>query len=219
MMWLRSVNFFDKIPKGALRSDLLQEQHGLCAYCMRRIANDHHTKVEHFIPLSKNKETALDYGNFLAVCDGGESSQISGKRILCCDSSKGDIESLTLDPRNASLIRHLSYNKEGVIKISASSTLPQEVKTAIDRDINQTLRLNGLLSDDGTPKQDTATQIVKGRRDAHAQYTKMIKSLLKKGPLTASRIEREIVRLKSQPQYQPFVGVILFFLERRKRRL
>lgn len=55
---------FDKLPKDVLRQSILKEQHHLCAYCMKRI-NDSplHTTIEHWYPLSKDKNSALDYNN------------------------------------------------------------------------------------------------------------------------------------------------------------
>ena len=45
---------FDKMPKDEIRETLYQEQHGLCAYCMKRI-NGHRedTRIEHYLALSK----------------------------------------------------------------------------------------------------------------------------------------------------------------------
>ena len=69
-------NKFNELPKAAIRQSLLEEQGGLCAYCMRRIENNgHSTRIEHWYPLSADKERALDYGNMLAVCHGGESKR------------------------------------------------------------------------------------------------------------------------------------------------
>ena len=51
---------------------LVREQKGLCAYCMRRIYRDSHCKIEYLVPLSRDREKALDYHNLRGVCDGGE---------------------------------------------------------------------------------------------------------------------------------------------------
>ena len=57
---------FDKLPKEQIRKNLLQEQHYLCAYCMKRIDdNPLYTTIEHWLPLSKNKDRALDYSNMV----------------------------------------------------------------------------------------------------------------------------------------------------------
>ena len=52
-------------PKNGVQDNLLHEQHGICAYCMSRIRMDNHSRVEHLIPLSRNKDRALDYNNML----------------------------------------------------------------------------------------------------------------------------------------------------------
>ena len=57
-------NAFDNdFPKNEVKEILLHEQHGICAYCMRRIRMDNHSRVEHLVPLSKNKDMAIDYNN------------------------------------------------------------------------------------------------------------------------------------------------------------
>lgn len=33
-------SYFDQLDKATVRNALYEEQHGLCAYCMRRIRND-----------------------------------------------------------------------------------------------------------------------------------------------------------------------------------
>lgn len=40
-------NQFESLPKDSIRYTLLKEQHGLCAYCMRRIHNDSSMTIEH----------------------------------------------------------------------------------------------------------------------------------------------------------------------------
>ena len=52
--------FDTDFPKNDVKEILLHEQHGICAYCMRRIHMDNHSRVEHLLPLSKNKEKAID---------------------------------------------------------------------------------------------------------------------------------------------------------------
>ena len=60
---------FDDMPpdvKADLRKSLLEEQGYLCAYCMRRIHDDHNeVKIEHYEP--RNAQNELDYSNLLAV--------------------------------------------------------------------------------------------------------------------------------------------------------
>lgn len=80
-------NFFDQLKKDKIREALLIEQHYLCAYCMSSIENNPlHTTIEHWLPLSKSKETALDYQNFLATCKGG--SDIDAMLVIRCSYSQ-----------------------------------------------------------------------------------------------------------------------------------
>ncbi len=63
-------NAFDSLPKDEIRKKLLEEQHYLCAYCMRRIEdNGRRTSIEHWYPLSRDKEKALDYKSTWVVVD------------------------------------------------------------------------------------------------------------------------------------------------------
>ena len=88
-------NAFDNdFPKNEVKEILLHEQHGICAYCMRRIRMDNHSRVEHLVPLSRNKDMAIDYNNMLGVCDGGEKVTGDKGHILCCDAHKKEIEIL-----------------------------------------------------------------------------------------------------------------------------
>lgn len=63
--------FDNEFPKNDVKRVLLHEQHGICAYCMKRIRMDNHFGVEHLMPLSKCKDGAIDYNNMSGVCDGG----------------------------------------------------------------------------------------------------------------------------------------------------
>ena len=72
--------FDTDFPKNDVKEILLHEQHGICAYCMKRIRMDNHSRVEHLLPLSKDKEKAIDYNNMLGVCDGGE--KITGRQDI-----------------------------------------------------------------------------------------------------------------------------------------
>lgn len=83
---------FEQMPKATIRSELIKEQHGLCAYCMRRITGQQNdTKIEHYKALSMDKDGALDYQNYLGVCYGGEhDSPEQNKQCLCCDASRGE---------------------------------------------------------------------------------------------------------------------------------
>ena len=79
---------FDTMDKSQIRKALLEEQHYICGYCMRRIMDNDKMTIEHIVPLTRSIEKVFSYDNYMAVCDGGRRSD--KKRILCCDASKGD---------------------------------------------------------------------------------------------------------------------------------
>lgn len=149
---------------------------------MRKIKNEGlKTSIEHWYPLSKDKERALDYGNMLAVCDGGRGWPGSGKRILCCDAYKSDEAELTISPWSPVHMRKIIYDQEGFIK-----TYPADSK--LDHDLTDILRLNGLWKN-GQFIADTATELVKGRKDAYLRYKRFVKKLGDNGKCTSTRIK------------------------------
>ncbi|MCI9135134.1 MAG: hypothetical protein HFI31_13270 [Lachnospiraceae bacterium] len=216
-------NWFDQLPKEEIRSALLQEQHFLCFYCMKRIANDgQHTTIEHIIPLSKDKEKALDYKNMAAVCRGGADvrspeEEDRKRRVLCCDGSKGDEEELTISPYSERMMEKICYYRDGRIYFD-SFEWNEESAEAIWRDLNETLCLNGKVKrQDGTVVEDTATQLVKGRKDAYKQANAIIMRMEKKGRLTSVQLQKEIARIQEAEKRVEFAGVILFVLKRKQR--
>lgn len=68
---IRSI--FDQLDKSVIRSALVKEQKGLCAFCMRRIHESPSTSIEHLKPIANDGNAALDYRNMVACCDGGRS--------------------------------------------------------------------------------------------------------------------------------------------------
>ena len=152
---------FDKLPKEVLRKNILKDQHYLCAYCMKRIENDFHTTVEHYNPLSKYWSEALNYDNMICVCDGGRDVELAEgeKRLLCCDAYKEDTE-LVINPFMQAHIQQIKYLKNGIIYAENSQ---------FNEDINERLKLNGDINEDGSLKCDTSTGLVKGRRAAYEE--------------------------------------------------
>jgi len=130
---------FDLLPKSEIRDALLAEQHYLCAYCMKRIRNNEdgseavHMSIEHWFPLSQDKERALDYKNFLGVCKGGADVDGPRNRVLCCDASKGDETSLTVNPLDKGMMKYIAYRKDGTIY--CLSTAGPDTEQRINHDL------------------------------------------------------------------------------------
>ena len=103
-------------------SKLVEEQGGLCAYCMCRIPEtDKKTgstlkcTIEHIEPQSltrgtENLKKELEYSNFLAVCSGNEN-----RGALCCDKSRGN-KKLFLTPLNPECNHLIQYSLSGKIQ-------------------------------------------------------------------------------------------------------
>lgn len=70
-----------------VKSILIEEQHGLCAYCQQRITVDD-ASIEHVTPKEHNKELSTNYFNLVAVC---KKSQVKDTEtgMYHCDSSRG----------------------------------------------------------------------------------------------------------------------------------
>lgn len=198
---------FDQVfPKDDIKAVLIHEQKGLCAYCMRRIHMDAHSRVEHFVPLSADKEKAIDYNNMLGVCDGGE--KITGQQghILCCDAHKKETEICT-SPLNKVQMDKIAYKPDGTIY-----TEPRD--DVMEKDINETLLLNGIRKPDGSVR-DTSTEILKGRRDAYDRARKMMEHLNRSGKCTSGAVKKIMDSLLHQEEREEFVGVKLYYFRKK----
>lgn len=129
---------YEDAKKDELRLALLEEQGGLCAYCMRRISftkgKTTTTRIEHVKPQAlsiaegKVYET-LAYSNMVLCCDG----DIDGNGTFHCDRSKED-QIISFRPFDQAVIDTISYSSnKGTIK---SSNLDY------DRGFNEILNLN-----------------------------------------------------------------------------
>ncbi len=204
-------SFFDSLDKETIRVNLVAEQHGLCAYCMKRIKPNNKMVIEHYKPIN-NKPYALDYQNMLGCCDGGISREKSDNKFQCCDASKGNKE-LTIDPRDKFFINSIKYTRDGFIQ----SSNPEA-----DRQINDILCLNGIRDEKGNLKFDTATQLVAGIRNAYKCFAKQMENLdsrVKSKEKMHTEIRKMIERLENLEEYPEYAGAILYFLKRRLRNI
>lgn len=205
---------FNLLDKSIIKEQLLQEQHDLCAYCMRRIQNDHHMGIEHVVPIQQSGEEALSYSNMIGCCDGGRSIDVGSgnKRILCCDAAKGD-QLLHISPFDQAQIAKIRYNRNGKIYTS-----PRD--DAMEHDINEVLKLNGLVDrNSGVILADTATSLVLGRKNVYQNFAHYIRQLAGKNKLSKTVLEKRISEIESAATYVEYAGVWLYFLKRKLREL
>ena len=206
--------------KDSIKESLLLEQHGLCAYCMQRIQR-RTARIEHWRPLSKNTEEALEYANMFVVCFGGEKPeepleggrQGQGKKGLCCDASKGNQE-ITINPSDSKQMKMICYSADDVFIYTATHDKD------LERDINDVLHLNGVKKD-GVLVCDTKTNLVYHRRQVYTALKGYLENLQKKEctPEKISiAIKKKIMSIENEEIYPPFAGVLLYFLRRELKR-
>lgn len=198
--------FEGDFPKDEVKEILIHEQHGLCAYCMRRIRDNNHSRVEHLVPLSKDKEKAIDYNNMLGVCDGGEKIKGGQGHILCCDAHKSETE-IILSPLNKAQMDKVAYDKDGRIYTNP-------VDEEMEHDINEVLRLNGIQKKDGSVR-DTSTELLKGRRDAYIRARKMLEKLNARGKCNSATLKKLMDELYGSELREEYVGVILYYFKKK----
>jgi len=130
--------------------------------------------------------------------------------VLCCDASKGDETNLTINPLDQSMMQYIAYKKNCIIYCLPTAG-PKSA--AIHRDLNDILRLNGYHD------RDTATGLLKGRRDAYRQAQGLCKDLLHRKRLSSAQIRKTMQRIAGMEEYPEFAGAILFFLDRKRKHL
>ena len=182
--------------KAALRESLLDDQGYLCAYCMRRVSDAAHARLEHVYPQSRSlreghPEQTIDYGNMLAACDGGSGRPASEQT---CDVHKGD-KLISINPFSQDDIDTIRYRRDGTI----CSTNP-----AFDRDLCETLNLNC-----------EASYLPQNRERVLAELQNTIE---RANPKTreAKRAfaKRMLSSIRSVPKKEPYVGAAIYQLER-----
>ena len=118
--------------KDDLRASLVEEQGGLCCYCMQRIAaHESRMKIEHWLCQEDNEEHQLNYQNLLGACLGSKGKP---RKLQHCDSYKGKLP-LSRNPANAQhhVDRDLHYLADGTIRCSNAK---------FDQQLNNVLNLN-----------------------------------------------------------------------------
>lgn len=200
---------FENLDKKILRPALLRDQHYLCAYCMSQISNSGQTTtIDHWSPLGVKKENAIDYSNFLAVCDGGrnEEKTLGMKKIICCDASKGE-QPITIDPRNQDMMNGISYTRDGLVKYQEGTSFD---KNKIQDDIDKVLQLNGKEDSRHNGRIDTATRLIQQRRNVYHSTEDICLDLLESGDLSDDWLSKQIDQCLNVESREAFAGVTIF---------
>ena len=205
-----SASYADFRALDALRAALVKEQGHLCAYCMQRItaaaSGPSGMKIEHWYPQNPpphdmqkpgprpTPRGPLEFGNMLGVCTGGEHRPRAEQH---CDTRKGN-RLLSLDPLDHPE-RFLRYAADG----SILATVP-----AMQAELDDVLNLN-------------VDRLKHNRKQAwEGTY-----AALKRGgerSFRAAALLKEIDRqrrLDAHGQRRAYCGHVVFFLEKKLRRV
>lgn len=203
---------FDEFSKDDIRSTVLNEQHHLCVYCMRRIKNDPlTTKIEHWYPLSQNKEKAIDYTNFFGACTGVDSQNNTTQP--CCDTSKSGTV-IKLNPCDRRMMNQIKYESDGTIYFDSADGWTQDEIDDFNNEITNVLRLNG-----NVPKHDNqpGSELRSNRASVYAACKKTIDRMRKKNPgktVSISTIQSLVNNIEQKEEYPEYAGVMLFYYKR-----
>lgn len=184
--------------KDELRASLVDEQRGICGYCMGRIRADRKSmKIEHWQCQENHPALQLDYANLLGVCRGGEGKP---RQFQHCDTYKGKAN-LKWNPANPDhvIADRVVYLTDGTIESSDAEFRDQ---------LNKVLNLNLSVLKNNR----------KGVLDGVIAWWKQEKDRLK-GPVPKSTFERELGARIGGSEFVPYNGVAVGWLSARLRKM
>lgn len=180
--------------KTDLKKILIEEQGGLCAYCMSRIELQGAT-IEHYIPRNGpngNMSLSLDYRNLFAVC---KRTRQKREKEKTCDDRKGD-QLLKINPSCESDIRQIKYKMDGTIFSDCQD---------FNKDLNCTLNLN-------------EPTLQGNRKEAISAVIREL-SRRKSGEWNIRYIEKYLSKYSTDSQKREYVGAIIFILQKKLNHL
>lgn len=87
----------------------------------------------------------------------------------------------------------------------------------MEEDINRVLKLNGEHDGNGNIICDTSTQLVYNRRQIFQYFQTYIKGLRRRNRLRKEVLQKKSEELRKENPYGEFVGIWLYFLEKKIR--
>lgn len=180
--------------KNPLKEVLINEQGGVCAYCMSRIKMSNST-IEHFIPQhgpNGDISLSMDYRNMFAVCTQTRCQKEQNKT---CDDKKED-SLITINPSHRSDIDQIKYSSSGKI---------YSERKDFDSDLNNTLNLN-------------QATLINNRKAAIEKVICEISSK-KNGKWTSRTLQNRIDKYNNEYPKRPYYGAIIYFLKKRLKRV
>lgn len=137
---------------------------------------------------ARNRTNELSYKNLLAVCKGNEGSS---KERQTCDTKKGN-RVLHINPQKVGDISTIFFTRNGEVK---------STNLLFQKDLDEVLNLN-----------DKFGNLISARKSA-------LKALQKKiTPMNKNQIEKLYNKLKSAERKIEYVGILLWYLEKKIKR-
>lgn len=188
------ANYDNYSDKDGLRASLVNEQRGLCCYCLARIRpTSDRMKIEHWRSQSTFAAEQLDYSNLLGSCLGNVGRARAQQH---CDTFKGHAF-LSRNPANQ------NHQMESLIRFDGAG-LVYSTDPALNRELNEVLNLN--------------VAILKNNRK---QILDLFKASLSRGSLTRSQIEKKLADWNGDShagELRPYCQVVVYWLRKRLRR-
>jgi uncharacterized protein (TIGR02646 family) len=177
--------------KNALRVSLVNEQRGLCCYCLSRIRPvSQRMKVAHWHSRTKYPMEQLTYSNLLGACLGGQGQRPKDQH---CDTRQGN-EDLSRSPANA------DHQIDSFIRFEGDGQITSQDQI-FDKEINQVLNLN--------------LAFLKRERKAVLEGFQM--TLKKRGLLKRTTLEKLLRDWNGESggELRPYCQVIIYWLRKR----
>lgn len=197
---------YEELPKEAaddIRTQMWEEQRGLCAYCMRQIKHPKDVRIEHYSarhPEDGGYDSAdtLDFKTMLGVCYGNSIQPGTKREDRTCDAHRGNIP-LTVNPYNVYSIRKISYTSDGTI-----TSADDEIR----KDVQETLNLNC-----------SASSLPENRKRVLLQMKVEIQKFCKNRSheVYLSVLHKMYRRYTEQRELSPYCGIVIAWLEKELR--
>jgi len=188
------ANYSNYADKETLRTFLVNEQRGLCCYCLSRIPGASGMKIEHWHCQDIYPAEQLDYVNLLGACWGNQGQP--GKHQHC-DTRKGNRD-VSRNPANP------MHQVENILRFEGDGRIVSDNPT-FDTELNDVLNLNGAF--------------LKNNRKATLDAFR--DTLIKRGTLPRVTLEKLLRDWNGEShtgELRPFCQVVVYWLRKRLAR-
>ncbi len=197
---LEGDSAYDSLPsnvKDDIRLHLANEQHYLCAYCMRRIEAAHDKmKIEHFDSQELHPKKSLDYTNMLGVCYGTIKGTTGTASEQTCDTKRGS-QPMAYNPSQST--HHAAFN--AITYSRSGELLPDEKHSGLSDQIGEeVLNLNN--------------PVLMGNRAAiFVSFERWCKSFV--GAVPVAELNKKLQKFLVGPKREEYIGVWQYLLNKK----